>query len=148
MAGPFSGRLLTREGLEIVTVTAAGPGFRPEQAVLVRQEGDRQERVATSYDHGVADLELTNKQDVTTYQRVNIPSDARDQRTLLMLVHALPLAQGYVTRLNTFLPVMPLLDRVTVTVTGDGRVNTPAGSYDAWRLSGHRRQYHASVDRR
>ena len=100
----------------------------------MRQEGDRQERVATSYDHGVADLELTNKQDVTTYQRVNIPSDARDQRTLLMLVRVLPLAQGYVTRLNTFLPVMPLLDRVTVTVTGDERVNTPAGSYDAWRL--------------
>ncbi|HXF61894.1 MAG TPA: DUF3108 domain-containing protein [Caldilineaceae bacterium] len=119
---------------EIVVVDMRLPGLRPTTATLVRIDDSGAEQVRTTYNGSVADLELTNKLDITTYERVNIPSDVRDQRSLLMLLRTLPLAQGYATRLNSFLPVVPLLDRVTISVTDREEVQVPAGSFDAWKV--------------
>ncbi|MGL4651773.1 MAG: hypothetical protein ACRC1H_20360, partial [Caldilineaceae bacterium] len=92
------------------------------------------EQVRSAYSQGVADLELTTRQNVTTVQRFNIPTDARDQRTLPFLVRALPLAEGYATRLNTFLPLTGTLDRYSIAVVGRETVEVPAGAFDAWRV--------------
>lgn len=120
---------------EIAVVQAGVQGFRPVSSTLVRMlAGGAVEQVRTVYSQGVADLELTTRQNVTTVQRFNLPTDARDQRSIPFLVRALPLAEGYATRLNAFLPITGNLDRYTVSVVGRENVSVPAGSYDAWRV--------------
>ena len=118
---------------EIVVIDLRGPDLRPSQATMVRIDATGTEQVRSTYAGGQVDLELTTKQDVTTYQRAEIPSDARDQRSLLMIARALPLARGYATRLNSFLPVAGLLDRVNLWVVKQEQVTVPAGVFDAWR---------------
>lgn len=120
---------------EIVVVEMTASGLRPALSTLTRQLGaDRREQVKSTYNQGQVDLELTTAKDITTYERINVPSDVRDQRTLLALVRALPLANGYATQVNSFLPVADLLERTTIHVTGQEQVQTPAGAYDAWRV--------------
>jgi hypothetical protein len=117
---------------EIVVVEFGDSGFRPLQSTLVRIAADGTEVVNAQYSSTSADLELTTKQNVTTVQRVSIPSDAREQATLTMLLRALPLAEGYAVRLNIFLPIVGILDRVTVSVIEQQQVTTPAGSFETW----------------
>ena len=119
---------------EIVTVDTRGLDFRPVASTLVRLDGANAEQVRTVYSGSQADLELTTRQNVTTYERVSIPSDARDQNTLLMIIRALPLAPDYATRLNTFLPIVPLLDRVTISVVDQEEVTVPAGTFDTYQV--------------
>lgn len=119
---------------EIVVVEMGGDGFRPQKSTLVRIGPDGTELVNTDYGNGEANLELTTKQNVTTVQRISIPSDAREQSTLVMLLRTLPLAEDYAVRLNIFLPVVGILDRVTVEVVGQENVTTAAGSFDAWHV--------------
>ena len=99
---------------EIVTVEMSEQGYRPAAATLIRINADGVEQVRTTYNAGQVDMALTTKQNIVTYERASIPSDARDQRTLLMIVRALPLAKGYATRLNSNLPIVPILYRITV----------------------------------
>lgn len=117
---------------EIVVVDMRSEGFRPIQSTLIRMARDGTEKVSTAYNGSDANLELTTKQNVTTVQRVSIPTDAREYATLVMLLRALPLAEGYASRLNVFLPVTGTLDRVTVMVEGEEQVSTPAGDYNTW----------------
>jgi hypothetical protein len=117
---------------EIVSVDMSKTGFRPLQSTVMRIAKDGTEIVKSVYNGSDANLELTTKQNITTMQRVNIPSDAREQATLVMLLRALPLAQGYAVHMNIFLPVVGILDRVTVTVVKQEQVDVPAGSYDTW----------------
>ncbi len=119
---------------EIVVVDMSVGEYRPREATLVRIDASGSEQVRTRYQGSEANLELTSKQNVTTYQRVNIPSDARDQRTLPMLARTLPLADRYATRLNSFLPIVPILDRVTLRVAGRETVQVPAGEFETWRV--------------
>jgi hypothetical protein len=110
-------------------------GLRPALSTLTRLlGGDRRELVKSSYNQGQVDLELTTARDITTYERINVPSDVRDERTLLALTRALPLANGYATQVNSFLPVADLLERTTIHVTGQEQVQTPAGAYETWRV--------------
>jgi hypothetical protein len=128
-------RDITAQGVqEIVVVDMGLRDYRPKVATLVRLADDGAEQVRTVYNGSTAEMELTTKLDITTYQRESIPSDARDQRTLAMIARALPLAEGYATRLNSFLPVVPILERITLSVTGREQVEVPAGSYDAWKV--------------
>lgn len=121
---------------EVVTVEMTASGLRPAISLLTRQSGDnRREQVKSTYNQGQVDLELTTAQDITTYERINVPSDVRDQRTLLALVRALPLANGYATQINSFLPVADLLERTTIQVTDEEEVQTPAGAYTTWRIA-------------
>lgn len=120
---------------EVVVVEMTAGGLRPALSTLTRHLGaDRREFVKSTYNQGQVDLELTTARDVTTYERIHVPSDVRDQRTLLALVRALPLANGYATQVNSFLPVADLLERTTIHVTGQEQVQTPAGAYESWRV--------------
>lgn len=120
---------------ETIVVALAGTGFRPRTSSLVRTEDGRTERLSAVYAGGKVDMQMTNRRDITTSERVSIPSDSRDQWTLFMLVRALPLQQGYTTRLNVFLPVMGRQSRVTLTTTGVEQITVPAGTYDAWHVT-------------
>ena len=117
---------------ELVAVDVAEQGYLPQNAMLVRTNAAGTERVETVYADGQVDMTLTTVQDVTTYERNQIPSDARDQRTVVMLLRTLPLEQGYAVRLNSFLPVANLLERVTVEVIRQEEVTVPAGTFDTW----------------
>jgi hypothetical protein len=119
---------------EIVVVEMGEEGFRPNQSTLLRIGNDGTEIVNAVYGSGEANLELTTKQNVTTVQRISIPSDAREQATLVMLLRALPLAENYAVRLNIFLPVVGILDRVTAEVVGQEQVTTTAGTFDTWHV--------------
>lgn len=119
---------------EIVAVEMGLPGFRPREATLVRINDDGVEQVRSTYDQGQVDLELTTKQNVTTVERINVPSDVRDQRTLVMLLRALPLAPDYAVQINSFLPIVPLLERVTVIVEGREQVSVPVGEFETFHV--------------
>ena len=103
--------------------------------------------VFSEYDQGRVDMRLTTVDNNTTPRRSTIPSDARDQRTLLQLARMLPLADGYATQFNSYLPVADQQDRVTLRVVGRDEVETPAGTYDAWHvdLDGDSRQTEAWI---
>ena len=92
-------------------------------------------------------MRLTTVDNNTTPQRANIPSDARDQRTILQLARMLPLGEGYATRFNSYLPVADQRDRVTLQVVGREEVEVPAGTYDTWHidLDGDSRQSEAWI---
>lgn len=117
---------------EIVVVDMGEEGFRPIESTLIRMDRNGTEVVSTEYDGSAAHLELTTKQNITTFERISIPSDARDQATLIMLLRALPLAQNYAVRLNVFWPVVGSLDRVTLEVLRQEQVSAPAGTFDTW----------------
>lgn len=119
---------------EIVAVDVRAPDYRPIQATVVRMDANGTEQVRAAYAGADVNLELTTKQNITTFERMRIPSDARDQATLAMLVRALPLAERYATRLNVFLPVVGQLDRVTVSVLQREQVTTPAGTFETWAV--------------
>jgi len=126
--------ILAQGDQETVVVEMRSPSLRPSLSSLVRLLGEGRQQVKATYSSGQVDMELTTARDVTTYERVNIPSDARDERTLPQLVRALPLAEEYATQVNSFLPVANLLERVTVVVTGRETVSVPAGSYASWQV--------------
>ena len=137
LAGGEAGWTLRRETIaqgdrEVVTVEMDDNTYLPRTTDLERTTPAGVERVSTVYANGQVDMTLTTVQDVTTYERNQIPSDARDQRSVLMLLRTLPLEQGYAVRLNSFLPVANLLDRVTVNVTKQEEVTVPAGTFDTW----------------
>lgn len=117
---------------EIAAVEAIPDRLLPQHAMLVRTSPDGTERVETTYDGGQIDMRLTTARNNTTYQRTTAPSDARDQRTTLLLARMLPLAKGYATRFNSFLPVAERLDRVILRVLKREEVTVPAGTFDAW----------------
>jgi hypothetical protein len=120
---------------EIAVVETGTEGYRPASSTMVRMLSDGAvEQVRATYSGGTADLELITRQNVTTYERFNVPTDARDQRSIPFLVRALPLAEGYATRLNTFLPITGILDRYTISVVRREQVTVPAGDYDTWRV--------------
>lgn len=119
---------------EIALVETFGPNLRPLVASLERTNGQGREFVTSTYDSGQVDMELTTVNDVTTYQRESIPSDARDQRTILMMARMLPLERRYAVRFNSYLPVADLLDRVTLAVKGEEDISVPAGTFNTWRL--------------
>ncbi len=121
-------------GSEVSSVSMSAAGYRPAQSALSISDSAGTERVSATYDQGEVNLDLTTKLNNTTVQRINVPSDARDQRSLWTLVRTLPLAQGYATELNSFLPLTGRLERVTVTVGKEEQVNVAAGLFDAWNI--------------
>ena len=156
-AGPWRsvkcGWTLTREifdaGVsEQATIEMQPVGYRPVYSHLVRTFGVCAEPtpsagpwrsvkcgkqvVETQFEGAQVDIALTNRQGATVYQRVQVPSDIRDERTLLLIVRALPLAQGYATRINSFLPVAGQMERVALQVRRSERVTVPAGPFDTW----------------
>ncbi len=119
---------------EIVVIDMSEDEFRPIESTLIRVDQGGTEVVRSKYSGSQADMELTTKQNITTQQRVSIPSDSREQASLVMLLRALPLAEGYATRLNVFWPVVGSLERVTVQVVGEEQITVPAGTFDTWHV--------------
>lgn len=117
---------------EVITVTMAAEGFRPQASRVWRRDEGGQESVEAQYSSGQVDMVLNTRQNVMTTQRAQTPSDARETVTLPMLLRALPLAQGYATQINVFMPIANQLERITVHVTGEEVVETEAGSFAAW----------------
>lgn len=117
---------------EDLTVKVLATGFRPQSSFLERSNAAGRETVDAQYNGPAVDMVLTTRADVTTTQRFEIPSDVRESGTLPMIARALPLARNYATRLNAFLPIVGLLDRVTVRVVGDEIIKTTVGDFDAW----------------
>ncbi|MEM7534606.1 MAG: DUF3108 domain-containing protein [Chloroflexota bacterium] len=121
------------DGTELLMVEVTQKGIRPIYSRLIRGSQRGQEQVAATYNNGQVDLELTTYRDVTTYERVQIPSNSRDYRTLLLLVRSLPLAEGYATRINSFLPIAGTQERVQLVVRGQEEVTVPAGTFNTWQ---------------
>lgn len=119
---------------EIVAVEVTNAGLRPSAAMLVRTKKNGSERVETTYDGGQIDMKLTTIHDVTTPQHASIPSDARDQRTVLFLTRLLPLDDRYAVRFDSYLPIANQLERVTLQVVGREQVTVPAGTFDTWHV--------------
>lgn len=119
---------------ETAVIEVTGKGYLPVHVTLVRADGNGQEQVETAILKSNADLTLTDRLGNVTYQRINVPSDIRDERTLPVIVRALPLADRYLTRLNSFLPVVGVYERVTVQVKGQEEVTVPAGTFRAWKV--------------
>lgn len=119
---------------EFITVKMSEAGFRPKSSYLERNSQDGQESVDAQYNSGQVDMELNTRRNVMTVQRVSVPSDARDMTTLPMILRGLPLAPGYATQLNLFLPIAGQLERVTVRVTSEEEITVPAGTFKTWAV--------------
>ena len=119
---------------ETMTITMDAAGFRPQASQLERANAGARETVDAVYTSGQVDMTLTTRQNIMTVQREQVPSDARETVALPMLLRSLPLAKGYVTQINTFLPVAAQLERITVRVTGEETVQVPAGSFRTWAV--------------
>lgn len=117
---------------EVATVLMGTQGFRPVKSYLTRTDETGTQQVEAVIDRSQVDITLTSRGGVTTYQRVSVPSDIRDERTLLTIARSLPLAEGYAARINSFLPIVGISERVTIAVQKQERVTVPAGEYDAW----------------
>jgi hypothetical protein len=126
-------RVINAQGdQELVTVKVSDQGFRPQSSYLERTNASGTESVDAQYNHGQVDMTLNTRQSNMSLQRAQIPSDARETVTLPMLVRALPLAEGYATQINAYLPIAARLERVTVQVLGTEDVTVPAGTYKTW----------------
>jgi len=126
-------RMVNTQGdQEINTVKVSDAGFRPQSSYLERTSAEGAESVDAQYNSGQVDMTLKTRQSNVSLLRAQIPSDARETATLPMLVRALPLAQGYATQINSYLPIASLLDRVTVKVSGEEEITVPAGAYKTW----------------
>lgn len=124
---------LNDEQLSVVEMRAET--LRPTVAVWTHTRPEGVEVVKTTYNGAQAELELTNVLAILTHERVSIPSDVRDDHTIAVLTRALPLAVGYATRINTFLPVVGITERVEVAVEDEERIEVPAGAFDVWRVN-------------
>jgi hypothetical protein len=117
---------------EIITVTMDVEGFRPQASRVWRLDGTGQETVEAQYSGGQVDMVLNTRQNIMTTQRAQVPSDARETVTLPMLLRALPLAQGYATQINIFMPIANQLERINVHVAGEEALDTEGGSFATW----------------
>lgn len=131
------------QGANEVVEVEITTGMRPLTSLLMRSAGANQgaERVMAAYDRGQVQMELTTSRNVTTYERASIPSDARDGNLLPVVVRALPLSEGYATRIHSFLPVVGQLETFTVSVLGMEEVNVPAGVFQAYKVEMSARNY-------
>lgn len=119
---------------ESVTVTMQSSGYLPLHSLTVRSSANAQEIVEADYDRGQVDIAITNQQGSTVYERINVPSDSRDERTLLPLLRVLPLRRGYAANINSVYPVTGYTERFSIRILGSEAVTVPAGSFDTWQI--------------
>jgi len=119
---------------EVVMILMTAKGYVPLKSYLTRVDDSGTQTVEAVKDRAQVDISLTDRTGATTHQRVSVPSDIRDERTLLTLARSLPLAPGYATRINSFMPIVGIVETVTVAVRKQERVTVPAGEFDTWRV--------------
>lgn len=118
---------------EVVTIQV-NERLRPQNSVLERIDDTGREMVRTTYAGSQTDIELTNKRNMLSYERMSLPTNVYDQRTLLPFARSLPLESGYATQLNSFLPITGSLERVQLRVVDRESVTVPAGTFETWKL--------------
>ena len=119
---------------ERLTVELDKADLSPHASTLTRTSSQGQETEKALYNNGAVDIELTSAMSVTTNHHIDVPSDIRLDPTLAQLVRALPLASGYATRLNSFVPASGHLDRITVQVVKAEEITVPAGTFTTWQV--------------
>lgn len=128
-------RLLDTQGdTELLWVELRARGLRPSYSELERVDDGLRQTVVAEYDGSQVDLRIIGEPQLDTYERVQILSNALDDRTLPVLIRALPLAAGYSTLIDTFRPVTGNETRVQLSVRGEETVETPAGAFETWRV--------------
>lgn len=129
-------REIAAQGVNETVAVETTDDYRPLTSTVTRSTVSQpgEETVKATYDRGQVDMELTTMQNVTTYERTNIPSDARDSNVLLPIVRALPLAEGYATRIQSFLPISGLMETFTVSVLDTETVTVPAGTFETFKV--------------
>jgi hypothetical protein len=120
---------------EVVTVAVRSPGYQPLVSRTVRADQTGRQVILAQHGRGVVDIDLTNRQGTTIGEQVNPPSDVRDERTLLPLMRTLPLAQGYATAINAFLPTTGQTTRYLIWVARSEQITVPAGSFNTWQIT-------------
>ncbi len=126
-------RLISDIGItERVTVSTQARGYIPIQSTLTRSSSAGTQRVQATFNQTRVEMELNNLQGLLSYESVNVTSDVRDDRTLVPLLRTLPLAQGYATFINSFLPITGQQERVAIRVAKGESVTVPAGSFESW----------------
>lgn len=115
---------------------AHGGGWLPPGRVesRARPAATARKRWTHSLDRPRIELTLNTKLNIMTVQRAQVTSDVRENATLLMLLRAMPLARGYATVINTFVPIAGQMNRVRVFVTGEETLTVPAGAFPVWTL--------------
>jgi hypothetical protein len=129
------------QGVHEVVTVEINALLRPLTSVLVRTADNRQESVKATYASGQIDMELTTERDITTYDRKSATSDVRDGNVLLVVVRAMPLAEGYATRINSFLPSVGIQETFTVNVVDTEAVTVPTGSYETFKVELNTQNY-------
>lgn len=119
---------------EVVTVEVRARGYLPVYSYMTRTTAQGRQVVEADYDRAQIDIALTNQQGATVYERVNAPSDVRDERTILPLLRTLPFDQGYATFMNSFLPISGITERFALRLVRDEEVTVPLGTFDTWRF--------------
>ncbi len=119
---------------EASSVELTAKGYRPRLTEMVRRYDQAEQATQAVYTGSKVNITLTTAQEITTYQQISITSDVRDERSLLHILRTLPLAEGYVTRINSFLPVVGRQERLTGSVLGQADVTVPAGAFSTWEV--------------
>ncbi len=127
-------REITAGQFEVATILMAAKGYDPVKSYLARVDDGGTQQVEAVKDRSQVDITLTDRAGATTYERISVPSDIRDERTLLTLARTLPLANGYATRINSFLPIVGIVETVTVQVRKQEQVKVPAGEFNTWKV--------------
>lgn len=125
-------REITAGQSEVAVILMTGKGYVPLKSYLARVDDSGTQQVEAVKDRSQVDITLTDRAGATTYQRVSVPSDIRDERTLLTIARSLPLAEKYATRINSFLPIVGVVETVTAEVRKQERVTVPAGEFNTW----------------
>ncbi len=119
---------------EANSVELTAKGYRPRLTEMVRRVDQTEQATQAVYAGSKVNITLTTAREITTYQQASITSDVRDERSLLHILRTLPLAEGYATRINSFLPVVGRQERITVSVLGQADVTVPAGTFSTWEV--------------
>ncbi|MBX3002255.1 MAG: DUF3108 domain-containing protein [Caldilineaceae bacterium] len=119
---------------EAVTVEVQARGYLPTFSATTRTLAQGQQVIAATHNQAQIDIALTSAQGSTVYERVNAPSDVRDERTILPLLRTLPLRQGYATFINSFFPLTGFTERLAIRIVRSEQVTVPAGVYNAWLI--------------
>lgn len=119
---------------ELLEILMKADTLRPIETNLTRTHTDGVESINTLYDGGQVDMRFTTKLNVTTDERHSIPSDTYDYRSIMMVLRTLPLERRYATRVNVYLPISGILERMELIVNKNETVEVPAGAFETWKV--------------
>ncbi len=123
------------EGDETAKVRIDGATLRPLGKEKTIKNAGTDATLSITYSAGKVQMKAVvngKEQNVA----VDIPANVLENDQLLMTLRAMPFAEGYQGSLVTFVPESASKMNTTVRVLGREKVETPAGSVDAWRVEG------------